>query len=136
MPLRKSLLVTFCFSAVLPLALPALANDTQSFASEQGSVTVTPIAKGLDHPWAVAFLPDKQGFLVTERPGNLRVVSPEGKLSAPLSGVPKVWAKGQGGLLDVVLSPDFKQDRLVSTCHMPKAVGKAAPQVRRSGAGA
>jgi glucose/arabinose dehydrogenase len=72
-----------------------------------------PIAKGLEHPWALAFLADRQGMLVTERPGNLRVVSAEGKLSAPISGVPKVWAKGQGGLLDVVLSPDFKQDRLI-----------------------
>ncbi|PAM33962.1 oxidoreductase, partial [Acinetobacter baumannii] len=44
---------------------------------------------------------------------HLRFVSPDGKLSAPLSGVPEVWAKGQGGLLDVVLSPDFKQDRMV-----------------------
>jgi len=71
------------------------------------------MTKGLEHPWALAFLPDRQGMLVTERPGNLRVVSADGKLSAPLSGVPKVWAKGQGGLLDVALSPDFKQDRTV-----------------------
>jgi len=113
MLLRKTLLATFCAAALLPLALPVSAAATQQFPSEQGSITVTPIAKGLDHPWAVAFLPDKQGFLVTERPGNLRFVSPEGKLSAPLSGVPKVFAKGQGGLLDVVLSPDFKEDRLV-----------------------
>ena len=111
--LRQTLLATLCAGALLPLALPVSAADIQQFPSEQGSVTATPIVKGLDHPWAVAFLPDKQGFLVTERPGNLRFVSPDGKLSAPLSGVPKVWAKGQGGLLDVVLSPDFKQDRWV-----------------------
>ena len=110
--LRTTLLATCCASA-LASALPALASDTRQFPSEQGSVTATAIVKGLDHPWAVAFLPDQQGFLVTERPGALRFVSRDGKLSAPLSGVPQVWAKGQGGLLDVVLSPDFKEDRLV-----------------------
>ncbi|MBJ2251488.1 MAG: PQQ-dependent sugar dehydrogenase [Pseudomonas sp.] len=110
--LRKTLLATCC-AVALASALPALAAETRQFPSEQGSLTATPIVKGLDHPWAVAFLPDKQGFLVTERPGALRYVSSDGKLSAPLSGVPQVWAKGQGGLLDVVLSPDFKEDRLV-----------------------
>ena len=110
--LRTTLLATCCASA-LATALPALAGDTRQFPSEQGSVTATAIVIGLDHPWAVAFLPDQQGFLVTERPGALRFVSRDGKLSAPLSGVPQVWAKGQGGLLDVVLSPDFKEDRLV-----------------------
>ncbi|MBC3338047.1 PQQ-dependent sugar dehydrogenase [Pseudomonas proteolytica] len=110
--LRTTLLATCCASA-LATALPALAGDTRQFPSEQGSVTATAIVKGLDHPWAVAFLPDQQGFLVTERPGALRFVSRDGKLSAPLSGVPQVWTKGQGGLLDVVLSPDFKEDRLV-----------------------
>jgi len=112
MSLRKTLLAACCASALLPLTT-LYAAEAQQFPSEQGSISATPIAKGLDHPWAVAFLPDKQGYLVTERPGHLRVVSPDGKLSAPLTGVPEVWAKGQGGLLDVVLSPDFKQDRLV-----------------------
>lgn len=110
--LRKSLLAALCATTLLPLTA-AYAADAQQFPSEQGSISATPIAKGLDHPWAVAFLPDKQGFLVTERPGHLRFVSPDGKLSAPLKGVPEVWAKGQGGLLDVVLSPDFKEDRTV-----------------------
>src|SRR5450830_989867 len=110
--LRKTMLAACCASTLLPLTT-VYAAEAQQFPSEQGSISATPIAKGLDHPWAVAFLPDKQGFLVTERPGHLRVVSPDGKLSAPLTGVPQVWAKGQGGLLDVALSPDFKQDRLV-----------------------
>ncbi len=88
-------------------------RHTPGFPSEQGTLNLTPVAAGLDHPWALAFLPDRQGILVTERPGNLRLVGADGKLSAPLSGVPKVWAKGQGGLLDVALSPDFKQDRMV-----------------------
>ena len=111
--LRKTLLATVCASALISTAAPVFAASVQTLKSEQGTLEVTPIAKGLDHPWALAFLPDRQGMLVTERPGNLRVVSVDGKLSAPLSGVPKVWAKGQGGLLDVVLSPDFKQDRTV-----------------------
>lgn len=111
--LRKTLLATVCASLVLSSALPAAAATRQQLQSEQGPLSVTPVVEGLDHPWALAFLPDRQGILVTERPGNLRLVGTDGKLSAPLGGVPQVWAKGQGGLLDVVLSPDFKQDRLV-----------------------
>ncbi|MEO6676344.1 MAG: PQQ-dependent sugar dehydrogenase [Pseudomonas sp.] len=111
--LRKTLLATFCASALIIAAAPVFAAPTQELKSEQGTLEVTPITKGLEHPWALAFLPDRQGMLVTERPGNLRVVTVDGKRSAPISGVPKVWAKGQGGLLDVVLSPDFKQDRMV-----------------------
>ncbi|MFJ2683081.1 PQQ-dependent sugar dehydrogenase [Pseudomonas sp. NPDC087342] len=111
--LRKTLLATFCASALITAAAPVFAAPAQELKSEQGTLEVTPITKGLEHPWALAFLPDRQGMLVTERPGNLRVVTADGKRSAPIGGVPKVWAKGQGGLLDVVLSPDFKQDRMV-----------------------
>ncbi|WP_130907272.1 PQQ-dependent sugar dehydrogenase [Pseudomonas sp. Sample_16] len=111
--LCKSLLTALCASAMLTVTPPVLAASAQAMKSELGTLEVTPIADGLEHPWSVAFLPDRQGMLVTERPGNLRLVSTEGKVSAPISGVPKVWAKGQGGLLDVVLSPDFKQDRLI-----------------------
>ncbi|WP_377706084.1 PQQ-dependent sugar dehydrogenase [Pseudomonas protegens] len=111
--LRKTLIATLCSSVLLSNAVPAMAATPQAFPSEQGTLNLTPVAAGLDHPWALAFLPDRQGILVTERPGNLRLVGADGKLSAPLNGVPKVWAKGQGGLLDVALSPDFKQDRMV-----------------------
>ena len=111
--LRKTLLATFCASALITAAAPVFAASTQELKSDQGTLEVTAITKGLEHPWALAFLPDRQGMLVTERPGNLRVVTADGKRSAPISGVPTVWAKGQGGLLDVVLSPDFKQDRMV-----------------------
>ncbi|MFP3677049.1 PQQ-dependent sugar dehydrogenase [Pseudomonas sp. URMO17WK12:I12] len=111
--LRKTLLATLCASALITAAAPVFAASTQELDSEQGTLEVTTITKGLEHPWSVAFLPDRKGMLVTERPGNLRVVSVDGKLSGPIDGVPKVWAKGQGGLLDVVLSPDFRQDRTV-----------------------
>ena len=108
----KTLLATLLGSALM-IALPVSAASSQQLPSELGSLTVTQLTEGLEHPWALAFLPDQQGMLVTERPGNLRIVDLDGKLSAPLSGVPSVWSKGQGGLLDVALSPQFKSDRLV-----------------------
>jgi glucose/arabinose dehydrogenase len=111
--LRKDLLATLCASVLITATVPVLAAPTQTMKSEEGTLEVTPVVTGLEHPWAVAFLPDGKGMLVTERPGNLRLVTADGKLSAPLNGVPTVWAKGQGGLLDVALSPDFKQDRMV-----------------------
>ncbi|WHS62874.1 PQQ-dependent sugar dehydrogenase [Pseudomonas sp. G2-4] len=130
--LRKTLLAVICASAVLTLATPVSAAQTQSMKSEDGTLEVTTVVKGLEHPWALAFLPDQQGMLVTERPGNLRLVSPDGHLSAPLSGVPKVWAKGQGGLLDVALSPDFKQDRTVYLSYAEAGEdGKAGTAVGR-----
>lgn len=76
-------------------------------------VSVEQLQKGLDHPWAVAFLPDNQGMLITERSGQLRHWQQGKGLSDPVAGVPKVWAQRQGGLLDVVLAPDFSQNRRV-----------------------
>ncbi len=67
----------------------------------------------LDHPWSVAFLPDNQTLLITERSGQLRSWRPDSGLSEPIQGVPKVWAQRQSGLLDVVLAPDFAQSRRV-----------------------
>ncbi|MCW0305760.1 PQQ-dependent sugar dehydrogenase [Pantoea ananatis] len=67
----------------------------------------------LDHPWSVAFLPDNQTLLITERSGQLRSWRPDSGLSEPIQGVPKVWAQRQSGLLDVVLTPDFAQSRRV-----------------------
>ncbi|CAK9890213.1 MULTISPECIES: PQQ-dependent sugar dehydrogenase [Pseudomonas] len=107
----RTWLPTLMTAALLPLL--AHAAPERDFKSEEGSVKVSTLAEGLRNPWALAFLPDGQGILVTERAGNLRIVSPEGKVGPPLGGVPEVWAQGQGGLLDVVLSPTFKQDRMV-----------------------
>jgi glucose/arabinose dehydrogenase len=112
MPCRTLLTTLFAFVLGGP-PLAATAGPEHSYPSERGQVSVETIAEGLKHPWALAFLPDGQGMLVTERPGNLRVVTADGKVGAPISGVPAVWAKGQGGLLDVALSPQFKQDHMV-----------------------
>ncbi|CRY80073.1 PQQ-dependent sugar dehydrogenase [Yersinia intermedia] len=76
-------------------------------------VTVTELQGGLDHPWSLAFLPDNGGILITERSGQLRLWQAGKPLSPPLKGVPDVYAKGQGGLLEVALSPTFPQDRRV-----------------------
>jgi len=72
----------------------------------------TEVTKGLEHPWGLAFLPDGR-ILVTERPGRLRIVSRDGRLSAPLTGVPRVFAQGQGGLLDVALDPSFAKNQII-----------------------
>ena len=81
-------------------------------ASIRGVVTAEPVAGGLVHPWALAFMPDGR-LLVTERPGRLRIVSMDGTLSAPVAGVPAVFANAQGGLLDVALDQAFASNQLI-----------------------
>jgi glucose/arabinose dehydrogenase len=98
-------------AALWPSAAAAQAN-TQNTASQLGTVRVTTIATGLQNPWGLAFLPDGN-FLVTERPGRLRVVTPQGGVSTALTGVPAVFAQGQGGLLDVAIDPAFATNRRV-----------------------
>jgi glucose/arabinose dehydrogenase len=78
----------------------------------EAPVKVETFASGLERPWGLAFLPDGRA-LVTERPGRLRLVSQSGKLSPPLSGVPQVRARGQGGLLDIAIDPNFEKNRFV-----------------------
>ena len=89
------------------------------------SVTLATVASGLEHPWAVAFLPDGQ-FLVTERPGRMRVVAASGEVGPPLAGVPSVAAGGQGGLLDVVTDTDFARNRRIYFCFSEPAASGAA----------
>lgn len=97
---------------LLPAALlfGALSTSLPLFAAD---VQVQVLQDKLDHPWSVAFLPDNQTLLITERSGQLRSWQPGKGLSQPIGGVPKVWANRQGGLLDVVLAPDFAQSRRV-----------------------
>ena len=87
-------------------------KPAQALASQAGVMEVTEVARGLEHPWAMTFLPDGS-LLVTERAGRLRKVGTDGSISAPLAGVPTVFAEGQGGLLDVALSPNFANDQRV-----------------------
>lgn len=104
----------FAFALVVPLAVShaAAQENAPLVKSEKATFRVETVATGLQNPWGLAFLPDGRA-LVTERPGRLRIIGKDGKLSDPLDGVPKVAAVGQGGLLDVALSPDFAKNNLV-----------------------
>lgn len=97
---------------LLPAAL-LLGALSYSYSTLAADVQVQVLQDKLDHPWSVAILPDNQTLLITERSGQLRSWQPGKGLSQPISGVPKVWANRQGGLLDVVLAPDFAQSRRV-----------------------
>jgi aldose sugar dehydrogenase len=98
--------------------------------TKAGTIKVETVATGLSHPWGLAFLPDGR-MLVTERSGTLRLVSKDGKLSPPLSGVPKVVVAGQGGLLDVAIDPDFKSNNLVYLTYSEPGEGGAGTAVAR-----
>ena len=92
---------------------PAFAGQTR--APERKTTVafdVVTVAEGLQTPWGLAFLPAGR-MLVTERPGRLRVVAKDGALSPPVAGLPAMDARGQGGLLDVVLDPNYASNRLV-----------------------
>ena len=99
--------LTFAVLSLLGL-LPALPGCSQEPA------TLT-LASGLRHPWAVAFLPDGR-FLVSERPGALRIVTADGRLGAPLAGLPAIAVGGQGGLHDLLLDSDFARNRTLYFC--------------------
>jgi aldose sugar dehydrogenase len=92
---------------------PAFAGQTRAPENKGGvAFTVVTVAQGLVNPWGMTFLPDGR-MLVTERPGRLRIVSADGTLSPAVAGLPTVDARGQGGLLDVALHPDFARNRMI-----------------------
>lgn len=97
------------------------------FETSAGPVLAEVVVTGLEHPWAMAFLPDG-GLLVTERPGRLRIVR-DGVAGAPVAGVPEVFARGQGGLLDVALSPDFARSGRLYLSYAKPGPGGAGTAV-------
>ncbi|WP_457998713.1 PQQ-dependent sugar dehydrogenase [Klebsiella michiganensis] len=94
----------------LMIALTALLLPAAALAARE---CVEVLQNQLEHPWALAFLPDDRGILMTLRGGELRLWQRDKGLAPAISGVPQVWANGQGGLLDVALAPDFAQSRRV-----------------------
>ena len=95
--------------------------------AEQHKIRVSVVTKGLEHPWAIAFLPD-DAMLITERPGRLRMVR-DGVLDPQaVSGVPEVRTDGNGGLMDVALHPEFADNGLV---YLTYTKGTATASARR-----
>jgi glucose/arabinose dehydrogenase len=138
-PLALSLSLSACSNADLqPSAAVASASAAASapaattrqppastISSELGEITLTTVASGLENPWAIGFLPDGRA-LITERPGRMRLLSADGQLSAPLTGVPAVVAEGQGGLFDVQAAPDFATSQRIYFSYSEPGEGKLA----------
>jgi glucose/arabinose dehydrogenase len=127
-------LISFAGAAlVIVILLAPPTAHTGVFDTDLHRVSAELVTDGLEHPWAVAFLPDG-GYLVTERPGRLRRISADGQLLAqPISGLPRIGAVGQGGLLDVALHPDFTANRWVYLSYSepgPDGVGTAVARGR------
>lgn len=116
-----------------PEQTPAFDGQTRAPALDGDvTLTATPVAEGLAHPWGLAFV-DNDMALVTERAGRLRAVDLEtGTLSAPIEGLPEIDARGQGGLLDVVLDPDFSSNRRIYFSYAePRGDGENGTSVAR-----
>lgn len=117
-------------SGLLALAVTDACAQPRTASSQDGPIRVETLADGLEHPWGLAFLPDGR-MLVTERPGRLRLVSAEGEISEPLSGLPAIYAESQGGLLDVKLDPEFDSNQLVYFSFAEPGEGGASTAVAR-----
>lgn len=108
---------------------PAEGTVIGTYSSEKHDFRLVTVVEGLENPWGIAFLPDGE-ILVTERPGRLRLIR-NGTLSEPIAGVPEVFARQQGGLLDVAIHPDFEQNRLVYLAFAKPVPGGANTAVIR-----
>ena len=115
-----------------PSQKPAFRGQTRACAAPSNvAFDVAVVAKGLVHPWAVEPLPDGE-LLVTERPGRLRVISATGAVGEPIAGLPAVDARGQGGLLDVALDPQFDSNRTIYWSYSEPRQGGNATSVARA----
>ncbi len=117
--------------AALSLVPLTQACSARSFETELAMLDVTTVADGLVHPWGLAFLP-RGDMLVTERPGRLRIVGSDGRISEPIAGVPDVYDVGQGGLLDVRLAPDFAESKVIFLSYAEPGEGGGATAVARA----
>lgn len=101
---------------------PAFEGQTRAPAVQGVETSVETLAEDLEHPWGIVGLPGG-GYLVTERPGRMRYVGSDGTLSEPISGLPEVDAREQGGLLDVNVPPNFAEDRMVYFTYAKRVEG-------------
>ncbi|WGF87641.1 PQQ-dependent sugar dehydrogenase [Marinivivus vitaminiproducens] len=108
----------------------AASTSGRAQTASAAAVEQVVLADGLDQPWGLAFLPDG-GMLITEVTGQIRLWTPEGLVEAPLAGVPEVYARGQGGLLDIALHPGFAANRLVYISYAAPREEGATTKVAR-----
>ncbi|MDY6922736.1 MAG: PQQ-dependent sugar dehydrogenase [Pseudomonadota bacterium] len=118
-------------AANAPDQQPAFPGQTRApGVRTEAALTHAVIASGLEHPWGLALLPDGR-WLVTEKPGRMRIVTAEGAVGEPIAGLPRVDARGQGGLLDVAVAPTFAADRMVYWSYAEPRDGGNATSVAR-----
>ncbi len=114
---------------LLVVALAPTSAQTQRYSSREHDFLIEAVVRDLQHPWAVAFLPDG-GMLVTERPGRLLRIGADGS-RITVRGLPAVAAVDQGGLLDVILDPAFGDNRLIYFSYVERAGGGLRTAVAR-----
>ena len=132
---RRRFVLNATAALATPLATPSIVRAQPAQAgrlmSAKASFRLATLARDLEQPWSIAFLPDGR-LLITERPGRLRVFA-NGKLErTPLGGVPKVYASGQAGLLDICLHPGFATNRLLYLSYVADGPGGAVTTVARA----
>ncbi len=123
---RRAVISAALTALFLSLNSVVLAIDSQA---QQFELEI--VARGLDHPWGLAFLPDTR-MLVSERSGNLRVVTPTGEVSEPLNGLPSLREVGQGGLMDVVLHPQFEHNQWIYLTYAGSGSGGHGTELMRA----
>ena len=113
------------------MLLTAACAAAETYPSQHYSLRLVTVAGGLEHPWSLAWLPDGR-MLVTEREGRLRIVAADGTVSAPVTGLPEIAATGQGGLLDVLIDPDYAANRTIYFSFAEPGPGGAGTAVARA----
>ena len=114
-----------------PQQTPAFPGQTRAPGlTTETRMVVSTVASGLENPWGLALLPDGR-WLVTEKPGRMRIITADGQKGEPIAGLPAVDARGQGGLLDVKVGPSFAQDRMIYWSYSEPRSGGNATSVAR-----
>ncbi|SNY50781.1 Glucose/arabinose dehydrogenase, beta-propeller fold [Arsukibacterium tuosuense] len=117
-------------AALLAVSTGLCAQQSIEIKSEKATIQLQVVSEGLEHPWGLAFLGDGK-MLVTERAGRMRYVNADGSLSEPLSGLPDITVAGQGGLLDVILHPQFaKNNQIFFSYNEPGETGSSTAVAR------
>jgi len=118
--------------ALFVTAVPAMGAETRRFSSEKHAFRVVMLVEGLAYPWSLAFLPDGR-MLVTERPGQLRIVAKDLKLDPrPIEGVPQVAAVGQGGMFDAALHPKYAENGWIYLAYNGRGDGGHGTELMRA----